>query len=186
MSLRKHSWEYYKYLVHECSNLSCSSYVQLESHHIVPISAGGTDEFDNIIILCRKCHMSNHNGYHVDWMLHYDKLHKWKDVVDSHIVYDTECKKWISFEEDNSVELLTNAEEEKSINDEEMIPWEFTGRKMHCYNCGKNKTSFMFHDGFYCIRCIKIYTDKLNPIRRSELLSSEVPICYEGIKIRRR
>lgn len=33
----------------------CGSKENLEIHHIVPISKGGTNEIENLAILCRKC-----------------------------------------------------------------------------------------------------------------------------------
>ena len=34
--------------------------VKLHVHHIVPVSAGGSDELYNLITLCEKCHFDNH------------------------------------------------------------------------------------------------------------------------------
>ena len=84
MSVRRHTWDGYKNEIGECSNPDCEYYDQLEAHHIIPIRAGGSDNLDNIIILCRSCHMGN--GYHSDWDVHYDKLHQWKNAIDSHIM----------------------------------------------------------------------------------------------------
>ena len=83
MGVRKHHWDGYVNFVGECSNPLCEAYEPLESHHIIPINHGGMDEIDNIIVLCHKCH--HIKDIHIDWVLHYDKLHKWKDIVDSHI-----------------------------------------------------------------------------------------------------
>ena len=47
IAFRKNNWDRYKWLVNECSNLECCHYTQLEAHHIIPIAAGGLDEFDN-------------------------------------------------------------------------------------------------------------------------------------------
>lgn len=38
----------------------CSSNVQLEVHHILPKSQGGTDAADNLVTLCHKCHKQWH------------------------------------------------------------------------------------------------------------------------------
>ena len=34
----------------------CGYYKHLEVHHIVPRSKGGTDEFSNLVTLCKECH----------------------------------------------------------------------------------------------------------------------------------
>jgi 5-methylcytosine-specific restriction endonuclease McrA len=41
----------------------CGSSVQLEVHHVVPISRGGhpTDE-NNLVTLCHQCHLAMHHG----------------------------------------------------------------------------------------------------------------------------
>ena len=46
-----------KYLMEQrkCCEL-CGSQRGLELHHIIPKSLGGTDELENLILICRKCH----------------------------------------------------------------------------------------------------------------------------------
>ena len=39
----------------------CGSKENLEVHHIVPISKGGTNEVENLAILCRKCNREIYN-----------------------------------------------------------------------------------------------------------------------------
>lgn len=81
--MRKHVWNSYSDAIDECSNPDCTSYEPLEVHHIIPIHEGGSDEFNNVIVLCRHCHMKRTNRLHTDWMINYDKLHKWKTYVDA-------------------------------------------------------------------------------------------------------
>ena len=46
----------------------CNYGYDLEVHHIQPLSKGGTDTFDNLIILCKACHRSRGSrGYHKFW-----------------------------------------------------------------------------------------------------------------------
>jgi hypothetical protein len=33
-----------------------------EYHHVKPQSAGGSDDTDNLILLCHKCHLSHHQN----------------------------------------------------------------------------------------------------------------------------
>lgn len=56
--------------VRERDNLTCRlCFKKLEPtisqvHHIIPVSAGGTDAYDNLILLCSICHTSVHqNGW---------------------------------------------------------------------------------------------------------------------------
>ena len=39
----------------------CSSIDILEFHHILPKTEGGTDEYDNLILVCACCHAAIHN-----------------------------------------------------------------------------------------------------------------------------
>ena len=39
---------------------ACGDIAFIEFHHIIPVSKGGTDEFDNIILLCNCCHALVH------------------------------------------------------------------------------------------------------------------------------
>lgn len=47
------------YWNNECS--ICSSRDFLEIHHITPKQQGGTDDYDNLILLCACCHAKIHN-----------------------------------------------------------------------------------------------------------------------------
>lgn len=38
----------------------CDNKDYIEFHHITPIAAGGTDDYDNIILLCACCHATLH------------------------------------------------------------------------------------------------------------------------------
>lgn len=56
---------------HICVN--CNSDIDIEYHHIVPLSMGGTNRLSNIVPLCHRCHMAAHHGRH---MSHYRKKAK--------------------------------------------------------------------------------------------------------------
>lgn len=43
----------------KCGN--CRSDSQLEVHHVVPLSAGGTNRHGNLVTLCQSCHLRAHN-----------------------------------------------------------------------------------------------------------------------------
>ena len=43
-----------------CQNPYCKITTNLERHHIKPLSIGGTNNIKNIIILCQKCHIKEH------------------------------------------------------------------------------------------------------------------------------
>lgn len=51
-----------------CSN--CGSSDAIEYHHIVPLFFGGTNNFQNIVPLCHRCHKSAHHGRDIS---HYAK-----------------------------------------------------------------------------------------------------------------
>ena len=44
---------------HKCA--ICSNNDFLEFHHIIQVAAGGTDDYDNLILLCACCHAKVHN-----------------------------------------------------------------------------------------------------------------------------
>jgi hypothetical protein len=43
--------------------VSCGSYEDLEIDHIIPVSKGGTGDFENLQALCRVCNRRKHNQY---------------------------------------------------------------------------------------------------------------------------
>lgn len=50
--------------ISECWNHKCAVCDQndyLEFHHLIPLSEGGSDDYDNIILLCARCHAVIHN-----------------------------------------------------------------------------------------------------------------------------
>lgn len=47
----------------------CGSTENLEVHHIKHRSDGGTDELDNLITLCAECHMKEHEGEPVHFLM---------------------------------------------------------------------------------------------------------------------
>ena len=57
----------------------CGSLEFLEFHHIIPKQSGGTDDYDNIIVLCACCHATIHNrtyspqNYHLNTSIEYEK-----------------------------------------------------------------------------------------------------------------
>ena len=53
--------ERYKRAINQCCDPECNFGFGLLTHHILPISKGGTDTYDNFIVLCKKCHNANHN-----------------------------------------------------------------------------------------------------------------------------
>lgn len=40
--------------------MRCSSTENLEKHHKVPLYKGGTNDLDNIVVLCNSCHKEEH------------------------------------------------------------------------------------------------------------------------------
>lgn len=56
-----------KRMKEECGSIccNCSSQNNIEYHHIVPLSLGGTNSLSNIVPLCHKCHKVAHNGRHI-------------------------------------------------------------------------------------------------------------------------
>lgn len=71
------SWEYLKLKEsvlkkyrNKCAN--CGSKEDLEIHHIVPLSLGGTNNATNLVPLCYSCHKAAHNGRH---MSHFRKTY---------------------------------------------------------------------------------------------------------------
>ena len=43
--------------------LHCNSQENLQPAHYIDRSLGGSDELDNMMLLCSECHRSLHNGY---------------------------------------------------------------------------------------------------------------------------
>jgi len=43
---------------------SCGRRDQLTAHHIIFVSEGGDDRFENLITLCFNCHRAAHDGYY--------------------------------------------------------------------------------------------------------------------------
>jgi 5-methylcytosine-specific restriction endonuclease McrA len=42
--------------------MKCGKIDNCERHHVIPKSAGGRDDQDNLIDLCRKCHKDKHDS----------------------------------------------------------------------------------------------------------------------------
>lgn len=49
----------YKDAIGVCCIPNCQCGLQLETHHIRPLSKGGKDDYENYIVLCAQCHRSN-------------------------------------------------------------------------------------------------------------------------------
>ncbi len=48
---------------------TCGSKSEVELHHIIPLAAGGTNDYYNLISLCHNCHMNLHHKLydHLQW-----------------------------------------------------------------------------------------------------------------------
>jgi HNH endonuclease/WYL domain len=46
----------------DVSCLNCGSSQNLQAHHVIPLSRGGTNRSENLKLLCEKCHKSEHGG----------------------------------------------------------------------------------------------------------------------------
>jgi len=55
----------YLELMNKCFMPDCNYGYDLEVHHIHPLNKGGTDTFDNLIILCKVCHRQR--KLHSNW-----------------------------------------------------------------------------------------------------------------------
>lgn len=56
--------EVYKRYDSKCCN--CGSTDNLDIHHIVPLSCGGTDRATNLVLVCQRCHQGLHHGHHIE------------------------------------------------------------------------------------------------------------------------
>ena len=61
---------------YRCSIPTCRAIIPLNMHHIVPISDGGGNTSDNLIVLCANCHGLYHNG-----VIQKDSMLVWKAVL---------------------------------------------------------------------------------------------------------
>ena len=49
----------YKDAIGTCCIPNCQCGLQLQTHHIIPMSKGGRDDYENYIVLCTQCHLTN-------------------------------------------------------------------------------------------------------------------------------
>lgn len=70
--IRKYILDRDSYCCGKCKS-SYSDDKMMQVHHIVPVSDGGTDEFTNLITVCRNCHKKIHND---DWRKYAESLRK--------------------------------------------------------------------------------------------------------------
>lgn len=68
---RHNDWEYQKKrklilakFKYKCVNCGSVNRDELNVHHIVPLSVGGTNKDSNLVVLCNKCHMAIHFSKH--------------------------------------------------------------------------------------------------------------------------
>ena len=47
--------------------VNCESSINIQYHHIVPLSLGGTNNIKNIVPLCEECHSKIHNQKNIHW-----------------------------------------------------------------------------------------------------------------------
>ena len=59
---------------------TCGSGANIEQHHIIPLEAGGTDDYYNLISLCHDCHMKLHHAI-------YDRL-QWRGAIPKHDIIE--------------------------------------------------------------------------------------------------
>ena len=112
-----------------------------------------------------------HNNLHSDWMLRQDELHKWKDEVDSHLVYDEIRELWYNNIDLDHVENIPNKIRGNFIDWDKTEQWEDPGYKSFCYECSQIKSTYKFGDGFFCMACIIKYIDSLHTHEIEDLLS---------------
>lgn len=50
---------------------TCGGKTNIEQHHIIPLAAGGTDDYYNLISLCHSCHMKLHHRIYsaIKWQI---------------------------------------------------------------------------------------------------------------------
>jgi hypothetical protein len=47
--------------------IKCGTKTDLDRHHVVPRAAGGTNQHDNLVYLCREDHQLYHHGRCAGW-----------------------------------------------------------------------------------------------------------------------
>jgi hypothetical protein len=66
-----------------CANPECIDGLSPEVHHIIPLKYNGEDSFDNMILLCQKCHRRNklHSNFEEKSM----ELYVWKCLQENEL-----------------------------------------------------------------------------------------------------
>lgn len=73
----------YKEAIGRCCNPDCkSNHSALETHHIIPLSKGGVDDFVNYIVLCARCHRQLEFHFHRDYERHQISLLTFKFFIE--------------------------------------------------------------------------------------------------------
>ena len=67
---------YAESMSYECANPYCTSGLDPEVHHIIPIKEGGEDKYYNYIVLCHYCH--RYSGIHKHYIFAEPMLYDWK------------------------------------------------------------------------------------------------------------
>lgn len=138
----------YKNAIGKCSMPGCSFGYNLEVHHIIPIKKGGTDTFDNYILLCRQCHRGKKN--HSKYLDKMTALYTFKFFIEQDILGTTSSPKDNSHEEfgvalAKRLGELTKQHEKKLINQSVCLGCQknFIKKNLwskYCKNCSEKRT----------------------------------------------
>jgi len=185
---RENQWkkENYCKTINQCCMPGCIHGYNLNVHHIIPIKKGGSDTFDNYIVLCAHCH--HHSKIHRYSEEHRISLLVYKFYKEGIILGCTSddytdqefMKKLKEIRENIDLNVKTKIEESKSsgLLDTEVRslnlepPNEFKPNKISrndiiCVDCG-NPMDYRFSEGafdiFLCEKCN--YIKKVNKVKR--------------------
>jgi len=88
--------KYVELMYNQCANPGCADGMDIQGHHIIPVSNGGPDRYWNLVSLCRSCHMGK--GNHSNWREHQLKLLTWKCNMELNMygfTFDEEDEKFV-------------------------------------------------------------------------------------------